>query len=1148
VRVYINLIVPSILYLVDPSTFASLVLLNKKWREASETPNLYAHHLSRCPSYSLTHNVISGPFTTNDLPRLRRRFAVEAKRNLFEVYLRPRQTFINLISMSTSSSAAFPRGEAFHFIFSANGRTLLALSSARIFVVDVSSDPVQVKRELKPLRRPISAAILDDGSLLAVLSSKHEANLYRLDGPGVDHVKKLSFDNPPRTIALSPEGAVLAAAYDGGIEVYSLAENALTTDRRAVRCDAVDVLTFSDDSTTLLGTVANIQDPNLVVVTAPYYGENGIEVNPKDVQSRMWTSQMLFPNSNRRSSFANFLSSHHEGDGTWVFVFDSSLGCFRAIQMENTSNGVTYFLGPKAFSRHNRELPSAVPSTDPKGNLVATVFSGNGVWLFGVPERIDFAPDWSHVDSSGREESVGWSSTVRQQNWHALARDYMTEDETTTGLPREWQKIVDGQRHFFVEGHQILDIPGVTSIQWAARGSSREELLSANERLVVVAPGGVSGSDGEEDVPVDGGRIIIVDFERSTQNGEKTTITIEVGEIEPEPLPEETQNIESEVAIVRRRTLRQNPGGLGSSRRVSLARTQTAVGTASSLLPSLDIRESNRVSSTSPSSPTETPTIDELHEVFDAPYSHTQPRSRNTLHRAATAVAANRQRNPRVLASGHVVYRRADGTRELPHESDADNWEPPPPPYTPDADEPLPEHLRLTLLPRHTEPVQRVTRAPQQPVRASTRFDSFPSSAFESALQRTRSTIERVGTLTRRDRSDQDESRGDIQPSGPADPGITSSQRPVNRTRRSSSGDNVRPPSAALFDQNIAIRRRPVSSQPTGSATHPLAEEFPPLSASRSSPVQRGSAPPEILLLPTGPTLTSPISPIPESAIPEGRPTSLSADTRIEPSTLLSSSPQSDRRVLTLSGSNLQNRLDYPVPPTPQGEVSRVDMAPSLPPSRESSSRLATADRPASSSYALPQPTASQLDTLQRKYSQGSRSGRPSPISTSHTRRSSGNCTVPPSPPRAAMGAVGPPSPSFQNMHLSPSRSISRSNSRGSTRSFSASTPNLQRPNYRRLDTIQSITSGHEVPHRSRSRSQDAGARISRIEGQEIDLTMRDDRRVVTDPSSLRAMGKRRKGEIGAGRPDGDGRQQVYGDANMESDKGKKKGFKCIVM
>lgn len=154
-----------VLRFADPNSFASLILLNKRWRQISQSPQLYAHHLSRCRSFSASHYAESASLTDADLPRLRSLFAQEVKRNLFECYLRPRETLINLVSTSISSSAAFPGGEAFHFSFSPNGNFVLAYSSSRIYVLDVAAEKVAVKRELKILRRPSTATILDDGRL-----------------------------------------------------------------------------------------------------------------------------------------------------------------------------------------------------------------------------------------------------------------------------------------------------------------------------------------------------------------------------------------------------------------------------------------------------------------------------------------------------------------------------------------------------------------------------------------------------------------------------------------------------------------------------------------------------------------------------------------------------------------------------------------------------------------------------------------------------------------------------------------------------------------------------------------------------------------------------------------------------------------------
>jgi hypothetical protein len=166
-----------ILHLTDPNSFASLVLLNSKWRRVSQQAHLYAHHLSRCESYSASH----GTFVIDDsLPKLRRQFAREVKRNLFEAYLRPKTTTIKLISNSISASSA-PGGEGLQFSPSPKGHHLLAYNSSRIYVLDVRDAELDVKRELKILRRPASACILDDGSLLAVLSTDMQVDLYDLN-------------------------------------------------------------------------------------------------------------------------------------------------------------------------------------------------------------------------------------------------------------------------------------------------------------------------------------------------------------------------------------------------------------------------------------------------------------------------------------------------------------------------------------------------------------------------------------------------------------------------------------------------------------------------------------------------------------------------------------------------------------------------------------------------------------------------------------------------------------------------------------------------------------------------------------------------------------------------------------------------------
>lgn len=84
-------------------------------------------------------------------------------------------------------------------------------------------------------------------------------------------------------------------------------------------------------------------------------------------------------------------------------------------------------------------------------------------------------------------------------------------------------------------------------------------------------------------------------------------------------------------------------------------------------------------------------TAEEAQAVFESPYDNQQPRSHMSLARAATvaAVSPANRRHLRALPFRPLEYRRADGSgrREIPHESDADNWVPPPPAYTAKAEE-----------------------------------------------------------------------------------------------------------------------------------------------------------------------------------------------------------------------------------------------------------------------------------------------------------------------------------------------------------------------------------------------------------------------------------------------------------------------------
>ncbi|CZR50937.1 uncharacterized protein PAC_00811 [Phialocephala subalpina] len=696
-------IIEQILQLTNPNSFASLIILNRKWRAVSQQAHLYAHHLSQCPSYSATHHSIPLPVDENSLPQLRRLFAREVKRNLFEAYLRPRETIINVVSTSISSSSA-PGGEAFHFSLSPRGHYVLAYSSSRLHVIDVTGLEVTVKREFKLLRRPASATITDDGLLLAVLSTDLQVDVYDLSTQPPKHTRAVALDHTPRTIALSPTGSVLAAAYDSGVEVSSLNPSNVSAERRAVKCYAVDSLSFSRDGTQLLGTTMQSRSPSTVVLTAPYYDPGGSL--PEDSISALWTTSILFPNGSRDCSHAVLLPSS-DGEATWTFTYDRVFETFRAVRIDDLRNGTTYFTGPIAdASSVHKLLPSTLPAASESGDLVASGFQ-NAIWLYGVPEDLEAVPvinrDGNNSNSTTETEVSTPSSLLGRRNSAPSLRS--GSRQSISRIP-QWQLLCDRFRNTFVEGRRIGTLDRVSALAWVDPGSTS----FPGERLVGVAPGvaeqcGTIDEDGM--APVDGGRIGLLDFDYAPTNGKRSLITIEVGMSEPEVLEEEHRDLDTEVALVRRRTVAQRQGNRSH---VSRSATTVARSPRSELPPMMPTIQDmgdpfaprvppvRRPSQQTTTSTDENASVDEEQDAFDAPYSHTSPRSGTTLRRAATAAAVNRRLHPRAAAQDHIEYRRADGREEHPHESDADNWVPPPPPYTRDPVPPLPEHIQRSLL------------------------------------------------------------------------------------------------------------------------------------------------------------------------------------------------------------------------------------------------------------------------------------------------------------------------------------------------------------------------------------------------------------------------------------------------------------------
>lgn len=1096
-----------ILWAVDANSFASLCLLNRTWYKKSQSLELYAYHLSRCPSYALANNVITGPFRKNDLYRLKAKFAAEVRRNLFDAYLEPRETLINLISVSANSSAAFPGGEAFKFEFSPNGRTILAISSSRIYVLDASSDTIEVKRELKTIRRSLSASVTDDGSLLAVLSSRYQANIYGLrDGHSVKHLQVIVLDNPPKTIALAHEGTVLAAAWTGGIEVFSLASNALSTDRRAVRSEAVDSLAFSGDGSMLVGSSHDLEEPNAVVVTAPFYTENDPNITPREIHSRMWTTQILFPQISSTVSHVALLQGHTEGDTNWLFAYDHTLMSFRAVRTDDTRSGVAYFLSPPTEDRFEFPQPCMAPVTTSCGTLAAAGFVEHGLCLYGVPEKLDVSPDMgSVVDRNEERQRRLIALTSATGNIEPLMAYSPSVSGNSEMIDMDEEGIaskVDWRQSLFVKCKNLRCIDGFTSAKWV-ENSEEYPCAFSGKRLITTAPAGVgdlSEDLGDENMPVDGSRICLLDFDYSPSQLPNREYTIEVGDNEPELLTEQLGTMEIEVALERRRTVRATrvPNGVASKAPLTRAHTAASPPVQAHID---DVMRRNIISQ--PSSPSEDPL---------------SPLTRSSgLSRSITAAAGYQQaRFPPRPPLGSSFTDNAGPGQRIPHRPSIDSWETPPPPYGQ-------EGLAVPLF-------------PSRPQSSSPRLQAASNSSSQSAT--VNGNLSQLGTFQNRNQQAPRAS-----PSLPSAP-----QQPRNQHVRQSTGmDGMmvseQAPSQRVMSQYGGLARSPRPDNIPEEGTEQVHRQRFAQSGQhmpQSNPISPVRGPSNNYFgagvrpsMPTNnssdiplnlrPTMTHPVSP----PTPEREAWLAEQQQQLRPS----SGGRGENR-LSLTGANLQNRLNQPVPPVPP-ETSTIS---SYVPTQMSAdmSRVSSyhrSPRPVSEYNMAPgTPTVEQMARLHRRtqspvtahlppgqYSQPAFPGYPAHRTTAS--RDFG--AVPPSPPPGAWGAAGVAgSPSFNRAIATPN-GLLRNNSRGSNRSIGASrsTPNLllpphsPRPNYQRLDTINSVNSAIVPLEHNRSHS---------IIGNEHMMYGDEGRRVLTDPvfAEQNKKGKRKKkdGEKGGRR------------------------------
>ncbi|KAK5165847.1 uncharacterized protein LTR77_008770 [Saxophila tyrrhenica] len=521
---------------------------------------------------------------------------------------RPRIHIIKLISNTATASAGFPQGEALGFSMSPGGRRLAAYNSARLYILQTAALPIGVSQDFALKRRPLAVEIVDEGNVLAILADEHTVNIYDLGHQQLRRMRTIKTDFPTSCIAISPTGGLLAAAYEGGVEIFSLAQGSLPTDRRAVRCPKMDKLSFSEDSSTLLGTTVRINVSSTMAVSVPVFPSSSVPTHEELKEA--WCSELLHPENIRNSSHAVFMRENREVCNDRLFSWNGLEDTFGILNVNDMQYGATEFpvvISPPLSTCGG--LGAAIhsaPALDERGDTVAMIVNDRTIRLYIVPHR-------SHNDDSTVEaHSID----------HELDEGY--------GCPFSEVKWV----------YSSTSLPAPTNSQNPVQG-----------RLVVTSPGGIN-DQGLNEEPVDdieGGRIILFDFDPQFAGQAGQTFSLTMGKSQPQLLEEPPLDVAEEVALVRRRTVNQNRGGGLSTRPVTLGRTASTFSrrndrSSRSGTPNTRPIRASMLSMQSEASRSLPDLMEsgEALDTFEEPYAQGAPRSHASLQRAASNAQRHR--------------------------------------------------------------------------------------------------------------------------------------------------------------------------------------------------------------------------------------------------------------------------------------------------------------------------------------------------------------------------------------------------------------------------------------------------------------------------------------------------------------------------
>lgn len=666
---------------------------------------------------------------------------------------RPRIHIIKLVSNTATASAGFPSGEAFGFSISPSGRRIAAYNSARLYVLQTAALPVGISQDYALRRRPLAVELTDDAATLAILADDHTVNIYSSHGSSgtgsqrLRRIRTLTLDFPTSCIALAPTGALLAAAYESGVEIFSLAPDALDTDRRAVRAPRMDRLSFSEDGGTLLGTTTRAHAAATVVVNVPVFPAAADGIPTASELKQAWCADLLHPENIRNSSHATFLRDpiQRKACTERLFAWNGSADTFGVLNVADLEYGRVDFpvviAPPLSTCGGLGAAIHSVPAVDEAGETVAMVVNERTVRLYIVPPAALSGINGKSGGDGGEEEGNSGPVIEAHSIDHELDEGY--------GCP-------------FSEVRWVYNATASSLPDANGAGGSSPASLSAmlppaptpvKGRLIVTSPGGVmpeasagaggSNLSGMDDITAaavtadpEGGRILLFDFDPQFAGHPGQTYQLTLGRSPPQQLEEPQLDVAAEVALVRRRTVNASRSAASlAARPVMLGRAASTFGggPGGGGAAAAAARASNRLSqrsrspgravaygegsysaadeaafhyqqqpSTDPSGhpdplnshPTvhlnrraSLPDLMETNEsaaAFEEPYAQFAPRSQVSLQRAAT----NAQRH-RFQALEEQQQEQLGGAEDLP----AANFLPLPE-YTAEPNAPLPSRFR----------------------------------------------------------------------------------------------------------------------------------------------------------------------------------------------------------------------------------------------------------------------------------------------------------------------------------------------------------------------------------------------------------------------------------------------------------------------